>query len=198
MFKWWSSPKKSSFLLLPTTPKKFHSNRSIKAIDYRLSDGEINQKNKLKYKLKRKSDNIKKNSDIKSEIKFNEIKNKKFSSSKSIKKFKNTNIDSVYKFNRKTYNKKNQQVNKELNTISQNIKNTNNAINNPNEFYMNFFNNIIQRSGYCDQEDEEKIIKGKKEKKISITNHSGIKHNYTIISARDKAKDMKFIRKKSH
>jgi hypothetical protein len=71
-------------------------------------------------------------------------------------------------------------------------------MNNPNEFYMNFFNNIIQRSGYCDQEDEEKIIKGKKEKKNSIPNHSGVKLKYINLISIDKAKDMKFIRKKSH
>ena len=35
-------------------------------------------------------------------------------------------------------------IGKRLNTISKNIKNANDVINNPNEFYMNFFNNIIQ------------------------------------------------------
>ena len=51
-------------------------------------------------------------------------------------------------------------MNKNLNTITKNIKNANNAINNPNEFYMNFFSNIIQKD--IDKTDED--IKKNKER----------------------------------
>ena len=39
-------------------------------------------------------------------------------------------------------------VNKKLNIISQNIKGANKNINNPNEFYMDFFNNIIKQKTF--------------------------------------------------
>ena len=53
------------------------------------------------------------------------------------------------------------QVYKKLNTISKNIENTNNAINNPNEFYMNFFNNIIK--------NENDIVKAESKKEKTST-----------------------------
>jgi hypothetical protein len=71
-------------------------------------------------------------------------------------------------------------MNKKLNTISKNIKTANESINNPNEFYMNFFNNIIQKSGL---DDEDK--KSKKDKKNSNLKSSGSKFNYIQKSARE-------------
>ena len=47
--------------------------------------------------------------------------------------------------NKKNMIQKKAFIGKRLNTISKNIKNANDVINNPNEFYMNFFNNIIQK-----------------------------------------------------
>ena len=50
-----------------------------------------------------------------------------------------------------------------LNVISKNIQNANEAINNPNEFYINFFNNIIQKESSVNiNEDNEKIKKNTK------------------------------------
>ena len=86
-------------------------------------------------------------------------------------------IDSPCKKKRKNQ-KKNQNLNKQLNTISKNIQKTNEAINNPNEFYINFFNNIIQRSGYGEQEEEgegEFELKGKKEKNKLLHFYTGDK-----------------------
>ena len=55
-----------------------------------------------------------------------------------------------------------------------------NSINNPNEFYMNFFNNILQkenRSAY--EEEKEEKIKRK---------YSPIKDIKTVISAKESQK----------
>ena len=156
---------------------------------------------------------MKKNSDKKflekktfSDTKLNMLKRKRSPSSKSVKKYKITNnIDCANKVKKKIQNKKNQIVNKELNTISKNMKITNNAINNPNEFYVNFFNNIIQNSGYCTQDEEEIIKKRKKEKKLRI-NNSKVKINDINLSDRNNQpknqiflstkKDIKIVREK--
>ena len=47
-------------------------------------------------------------------------------------------------------------IGKRLNTISKNIQNANEVINNPNEFYMNFFNNIIQKQSYSNNKTTNK------------------------------------------
>ena len=58
-------------------------------------------------------------------------------------------------------------MNRKLNTISKNIENANNAINNPNEFYMNFFNNIIQDIDKTDN-DSKKVKKSPSSSKVSF------------------------------
>ena len=79
-----------------------------------------------------------------------------------------SNIYSPNKIRRKLTKKKLIKVNKKLNTITKNIENTNNAINNPNEFYMNFFNNIIKKNSIINIVDEPKKEKEKKESKSSL------------------------------
>ena len=50
-------------------------------------------------------------------------------------------------------------VNEKLHMITRNIKGANRNINNPNEFYMDFFNNIIkQETGGLEKKEEKKII----------------------------------------
>ena len=128
------------------------------------------------------------------EIKLNNEKKIRFPSSQKIKKVDLLKIEPINMFKRKTYKKKNQIVNKELNAITKNIKNTNNAINNPNEFYMNFFNNIIQCSGYCDPEEDENI-KGKIFSKINVS--SGVKPKEINLSAgNDESKPQFFFNEK--
>lgn len=63
-------------------------------------------------------------------------------------------------------------VNKKLNIISKNIKVANKNINNPNEFYMDFFNNIIKKNSSIDFNLDNKnnnIINNSKEK-VKIAN----------------------------
>ena len=59
---------------------------------------------------------------------------------------------------RKLSKKKLVKVKQKLKSISKNIQSTNNAINNPNEFYMNLFNNIMnKKSSEGINENNQKI-----------------------------------------
>lgn len=73
-------------------------------------------------------------------------------------KFRVGGIDSPNKVKRKISKSKLVKVKKKLSVITRNIQNTNKAINNPNEFYMNFFNDIIQKKtfGITNEIDKEK------------------------------------------
>lgn len=116
-----------------------------------------------------------KNSDIKKMVKS--------SSSKSILKLKSlniTNIENANKSKRKVIRKKSLNLNKKLNTISKNIKNMSNSINNPNEFYIKFFNNILQKENRSVYEEE-------KEQKINIK-YTPIKDIKTVVSAKESQK----------
>ena len=63
------------------------------------------------------------------------------------------NICSPTRLKRKP-NKRKSQVELKLNTISKNIENANNAINNPYEFYMNLFSSIIKKKIKIDKENK--------------------------------------------
>jgi hypothetical protein len=76
--------------------------------------------------------------------------------------------DSPNKSKRKISKKKLVKVKKKLSVISKNIENTNNAINNPNEFYMNFFNDIIRKETFVIKNDEDKDEK----KEPNLSNNS--------------------------
>ena len=86
----------------------------------------------------------------------------RFGSFRKSLKFRYSNISIPRRTKRKLSKKKLIKVNKKLYTISKNIESANNAINNPNEFYMNFFNNIIQKD--IDKTGDN----SKKEKKKSL------------------------------
>ena len=83
---------------------------------------------------------------------------KKFDSLKKNMKFGNSNIFIQSKIKRKLTKKKLKKVNIKLKAISENIESANNAINNPNEFYMNLFNNIMnKKSSEGINENNQKI-----------------------------------------
>jgi len=199
--------KSNNYLKLPGTPKRFEttkSNLSEKRYSNqksgRYSDGEF-QKNFISNNF---ANSFKSNRSFNEDNKFDKrgtvkIKKDKFlqfshkntdknkfiksSSTKSLVKLKSlkiTNIDKENKQKKKLVRKKTLNLNKKLNTISKNIKNMSNSINNPNEFYMNFFNNILQkenRSAY--EEEKEEKIKRK---------YSPIKDIKTVISAKESQK----------
>jgi hypothetical protein len=108
----------------------------------------------------------------------------KSSSSKGLLKLKSlkmTNIFNTNKFKKKFMTKKSLNLNKKLNVISKNIKNMSNSINNPNEFYMNFFNNILQKENHSEYEEE-------KEGKFFKKNYSPINKLKTVLSANENDK----------
>jgi hypothetical protein len=91
-----------------------------------------------------------------------EKKLSRFDSFSKILKTRNScNINIQKRVKRKYTKKKLIQVYKKLDTISKNIENANNAINNPNEFYMNFFNNIIKNET-CDNDIIKEELKKEK------------------------------------
>ena len=93
----------------------------------------------------RRSKNENKNFSVRSRsLSSNDEITKKFSFLNGIKR-DSTFVGSANKIKRKLTKKKLLKVNKKLVTIRQNIQSTNYAINNPMEFYMNFFNDIIKK-----------------------------------------------------
>ena len=58
--------------------------------------------------------------------------------------------------------------------ITKNIESTNNAINNPNEFYTNFFNKILNKQKSFDVINMVDDSKKEKEKEIKNINKSSI------------------------
>ena len=146
------SPKSSknnnnyTFTLFPKEDENFHSyrdnNKSMEFNSDSLSLHDINTKKKSKY--------------LGSSNKLIEIKkNDKFSLTRnyaSLKVNRTPNLDSR---KLKKSSKKKPGINKQLNKISKIIKNTSNNINNPEEFYKNLFNNIIQKESRSFNEDKE-------------------------------------------
>ena len=123
--------------------------------DFKIDDDDNNSVNSLdlsKLKSKRNYDKITDISPIKS--KKIEIKNRRHESTKNLfeKKQSKNNlnvIDIINKNCSKTIRRRRKTeifaVNKKLNMITKNIKGANKNINNPEEFYMDFFNNIIKQ-----------------------------------------------------
>ena len=75
------------------------------------------------------------------------------SPSKKNSLYRISNICSPTRLRRKI-NKKKLMVAQKLNAISKNIENANNAINNPNEFYLNLFTNIIRKKTQTENESK--------------------------------------------
>jgi hypothetical protein len=137
-----------------------------------------------------KSDNSEGNSKIKKDAmcssgKLLELRRpNKMVSSKSIfdmKKVRTPMLEARKPIKKK---KKAEKINKQLNIISKNIETTSRNINNPGEFYMNFFNNIIaQENKSVNGDDDSKknnilnAYAGSKMKDSKISEHSNISQN---------------------
>ena len=151
---------------------KFHEKYIINKneIDYKLNNEDnFKHSNTIKKLASKKSNNTEK---YKIRNKINrrgsdklEKKFSRFNSFRKNLKTKNSMNNSQKKIKRRFTKKKLIQVYKKLDTISKNIENTNNAINNPNEFYMNFFNNIIKNKTF----DNDIIKEEPKKEKVSNT-----------------------------
>ena len=184
--------KKPTFLKLPfnacdITPKSckknnslFHSFLNEAKVENNISEltNKKNNNNSVIYKSGTKTENeeeIDSNKKIKrgkldSASKILQVKgNEKLISTRNIidlRKIKSPTLE-----HRKLKKKKKpEKINKQLNIISKNIKNTSNNINNPQEFYFNLFNNIIAKESKMSN-DEESNIKANN----TLNKYSGLK-----------------------
>ena len=119
----------------------------------------------LKKSMTKKSfhDIISENSKRTSSHNIRNNNNNIFSSFKKTNLKRISNICSPTRIRRKTTKHKSL-VDKQLNTISKNIENANNVINNPNEFYLNLFTNLIRKKSKGNEEDDEEKEKEKEKK----------------------------------
>ena len=134
-------------------PESYKSSMENKMNDNSF-DKIINLSNTLK-NIAKKNKDLECNLNCKSSNEINTQKNtiSRVSSHKNCNKNKKNNIFSPIS-KKRTINKK-LLIGKKLNVISQNIQNANEAINNPNEFYMNFFNNILQKESFANSNEED-------------------------------------------
>jgi len=125
---------------------------------------------------------------------------KKFPSSQNIMnslKFNSPFIEET-KIKKKFIKKESTNLNKKLNIISNNIKNTSRIINNPEEFYMDFFNNILIKESSSKVYEKKKSItlatnshSKKKEVNLSLkTNQIKRKNSYSGETSLKKDKDI--------
>ena len=139
--------------------------------------------------------------------KKNETKNRRHESVKNLLEKKQSNINIIDIINKKftNTNKKKKRksdinVNKKLNLISKNIQGANKNINNPEEFYMDFFNNIIKKKtngvekienkNNSNKISNENLIE-KMQKNYNEKNSPNHKKNNSIISDDSKYKKIK-------
>ena len=210
--------KNSSFLKLLDTPKHFHltyrKNSSKINSHSILSDSKFDKNSLLESsRSNHKNKSFNKNSDSslsdssnkKEELMSNSklLKINKFTTSQNlikIKKFKSSNIEENKIKKKKTKNES-KSINKKLNIISNNIKNSSRIINNPMEFYMDFFNNIIRKESHSNIEEPDvekdnniRYIKAKSksgELNISLKSHQIEKKIIdSITSSGDKNRSM--------
>ena len=148
---------------------KLNSNMNInKTIDNKEKKFE-----NVKIRRHKSTKNVLEKKKSKVNLKFIEIINKNKNSSKSSNKRRKTELFSV---------------NRKLNMISKNMEGANKNINNPEEFYMDFFNNIISKVTTLPDNPQGK--KGNMSEKNSPTNKKFIKNTTTSSD------DLKFKKKR--
>ena len=86
---------------------------------------------------------------------FDMKKRRKLSSSINIQDYKNVKSLSPRKLKKKVIKNKSLRISIQLGKISKNIENTSKNIKNPEEFYMNMFNNIIAKQNKSFREEED-------------------------------------------
>ena len=152
-------------IIFPTIKINYEINKSVRNNMFnKMNDNLSNKKiikvnssnilNKLTKGSKEFEYNIKCKSEKSSPSNKQKKKINRANSQISFSKDKMSNILSPTKSKRKMVKKKTL-IGKKLNVISKNIQNAKEAINNPNEFYMNFFNNII-KSNFNEEHDGKK------------------------------------------
>ena len=96
--------------------------------------------------------------------------------------------------------KKVEKINKQLYKISKNNQNTSKNVNNPEEFYMNFFNNIISKEAANfngDKNDNDNIINNNDNENDNISNilnkYAGNKVKNTSLSGKNSNEEISFL-----
>lgn len=200
----------------PLNGKKIIRKRNTKRLtsDYKI-EKDNNSVNSLDLTKLPSKKNIEKINELTNIDKKHEIKNRRHESVKNLleKKQSKSNINIIDIINKKYTNtntkikrKSDINVNKKLNLISKNIQGANKNINNPEEFYMDFFNNIIkQKTGVVEKSEDKnnsnKILNENPSEKIQKNynnekNSPNHKKNNSIISG-DSGYRKKKINKKS-
>ena len=153
-------------------------------------DRSNSEKNGIKKIRTKKQNSFGNTSDSnKSKKNIKKISTNKIIDIKRLKKFPSSqNIMNSLKFNspftedikikKKFIKKESSNLNKKLNIISNNIKNTSKIMNNPEEFYMDFFNNILIR------ETSSKVYE--KKKSITLATNSISKKKADNLSLKSK------------
>jgi hypothetical protein len=162
--------KKRSFLMVPTNMQPACKSRKNSLIKNNINETLSEEELEKCRSTNNDNDNILKSMTLKSKRgeAFLSLKKPRkqqlLSSNKLIEitrnnKLKNNNIKSPIldskKVRKKTTKKKPEKINKQLNLISKNIEITSKNINNPEEFYMDFFTNIIANKTKSDKGDEQ-------------------------------------------
>ena len=164
--------------------------------DYKIDEDINNTINSLdlsKLKSKRNYENTNDISPIKP--KKIELKNRRHESTKNLfeKKQSKNNLNVIEIINKncsKTIRRRRKSelfaVNKKLNMITKNVKGANKNINNPEEFYMDFFNNIIKKETGVIEKFEEK------NKNNNNNERDNSPHKTIIYSEKNTPKHKKF------
>jgi hypothetical protein len=142
----------------PKIKINYEKNSLNNYLTFKLNNSVIDKVHKSSNSLRRLSRDknefdYKENSNKNSSPSKKEINIIRASSHKNEAKDKFVNIFSPSTVKRKIIKKKTL-IGKKLNAITKNIRNANEAINNPNEFYMNFFNNILQKESFANKEED--------------------------------------------
>ena len=164
---------------------KLPSKKSIEKIDELTN---IDKKVEIKNRRHESVKNLLEKKPSKSNINIIDIINKNYTNTNNLKNKRKSDIN----------------VNQKLNLISKNIQGANKNINNPEEFYMDFFNNIIKQKSVGVEKFEDKNngnktsnenLYEKMQKNYTEKNSPNHKKNNSIISDDSKHRKIKISKK---
>ena len=166
--------KLSKEFKIKTLKSYFHNEDKIKTVNsFEMSNIKSNSNI---IKLNENSESVVQNNQFDSEVnkkRFEICKMRRHESTKIFQKRQSLNntFDPLFKnkskINRKRRKSEYLNVNKKLNLITKNIKGANRNINNPEEFYMDFFNHIMQKTSHSPENRKNKRHKSKNSNSFS-------------------------------
>jgi hypothetical protein len=152
-----------------STKVNFERNRTMRAsVEYTVDDNKLYKKFNSGHPIKKLTKDVnvlKRNSSYIIEKDISSFRRNGIGDFNSYRNYKMNSFLSPLKSKKKSINKKDL-IGQRLNVISKNIQNANEVIHNPNEFYMNFFNNILRKETFSSQNKGDEL-------KMKKTNQSG-------------------------